>query len=647
MFLKNKTIQKFIICSLMIILAQSAVQAQTTYSPWWFGVSGAANLNFYDGTTQRLNNSLFVPTAFHKGFGVKPYGSVFLEYRPGPIWGAMLNLGYDGRGGKFNTVISPCDCPATLKTGLSYLSVEPSLRLGSKFSNIYFYAGPRVAFGRGTDFSYTQLKQPNTDAELSAMRKTIVSGQIGVGYEFLLSSPASTSKFVLAPFLSFHPYFGQDPRTIESWTVSTIRTGIALKFGKGPAAIKIVETPPAVVVPMRDITFSVRAPKTVPVTRQVSETLPLRNYVFFDEGSAAVPSRYIMLTNNQASAFKEEQLQNEQSSSMTGRSARQLNVYHNILNIIGDRLRSNPSASISLSGASGNGPVEGKSFAEAIKQYLVNVFGIDGGRISTQGRTKPLIPSEQPGGTKELELLRQGDRRVDIESTSPELLMEVGGGLMKPVQINVLQSDPMDSHVIFNVGGAQDVLKSWSIDITNAQGNSQHYGPFTRDQESLPGKTILGDRPEGNYKISLTGETKDGLTIRKESSVNLVRPNETIEKGYRFSILFDFDKSKTIESYDKFLTDIVSPLVSDGSTVMIHGHTDIIGEEEYNHTLSHNRAMETQKILERALNNSGKRNVKFETTGFGEDLNKSPFDNNLPEERFYNRTVIIDIIPMK
>jgi outer membrane protein OmpA-like peptidoglycan-associated protein len=558
----------------------------------------------------------------------------------------MLNLGYDGRGGKFNNVIAPCNCPATLKTDLSYLSVEPSLRLGSTTSNFYFFAGPRVAFGQGKDFSYTQLKQPNTDSELSAMRKTIFSGQIGVGYEFLLSSPAKISKFVLAPFLSFHPYFGQDPRTIESWTVSTIRTGIALKFGKGPAASVVTEIPPAV-IPMRDITFSVRAPKTVPVTRQVSETLPLRNYVFFDEGSAAVPSRYIMLTNNQASAFKEEQLQNEQTSNMTGRSARQLNVYHNILNITGDRLRANPSASISLSGASDNGPVEGKSFAEAIKLYLVNVFGIDGARISTQGRTKPLIPSEQPGGTKELELLRQGDRRVDIESNSPELTMEVGGGLMKPVQINVMQSDPLDSHVIFSVGGAQDVLKSWSIDVTNAQGISQHYGPFTRDQESLPGKTILGDRADGNYKVSLTGETKDGLTIRKESSVNLVRPNETIEKGYRFSILFDFDKSRTIESYDKFLADIVSPLISDGSTVVVHGHTDIIGEVEYNYNLSQNRALETQKILQRTLTNSGKRNVKFETSGFGEDLNKSPFNNNSPEERFYNRTVIIDIIPMR
>jgi hypothetical protein len=54
-----------------------------------------------------------------------------------------------------------------------------------------------------------------------------------------------------------------------------------------------------------------------------------------------------------------------------------------------------------------------------------------------------------------------------------------------------------------------------------------------------------------------------------------------------------------------------------------------------------------KKIIERAVLNAGKRNVTFETIGYGEDLNQSPFENNLPEERFYNRTVIIDIVPVK
>jgi hypothetical protein len=57
--------------------------------------------------------------------------------------------------------------------------------------------------------------------------------------------------------------------------------------------------------------------------------------------------------------------------------------------------------------------------------------------------------------------------------------------------------------------------------------------------------------------------------------------------------------------------------------------------------------MGAQKIIERALSSAGKKGVKFETYGFGKDAGMAPFENNLPEERFYNRTVIIDIIPGK
>lgn len=646
MFHNNKIIQKLIIFSLMIFLASGFAKAQTPVSPWWFGVSGAANLNFYDGTTQRLNNSLFVPTAFHKGFGVRPYGSVFMEYRPGPVWGGILNVAYDGRGGEFNNVIAPCNCPATLESNISYISVEPSLRMGSPTSSFFFFAGPRLAFGQGKDFSYTQLKQPDTDAEMSAMRKTIISGQIGVGYDFIISSPSKESKVALSPFLSFHPYFGQDPRTIESWSVSTIRMGLALKFGKGSVAT-IAATPSVPVVSVPDVTFSVRAPLALPLKRQISETLPLRNYVFFDEGSAVVPSRYVTLSRDQAAGFKEAQLQHVQSEGTNGRSARQLNVYHNILNITGDRLRSNPGTTISLSGASMNGPAEGKQFAEGIKSYLVTMFGIDGSRISTEGRVKPFIPSEQPGGTKELALLRAGDRRVDITSTSPELLAEVGGGMMKPVQIEAIQFNPEDANVIVNVGGAREQLKSWSIDLTDEQGGVKRYGPYTQDRASIPGQTILGAAATGNYKVNLIGESKNGMMVNKSTSLRLIRQDDTIEKGYRYSILFDFDQTKTVQAYSTFLRNVVSPQIADGSTVIIHGHTDVIGDTDYNTTLSQGRAMEAREILEGALRSAGRNNVKFESSGLGEDEGRSPFENNLPEERFYNRTVIIDIIPKK
>ncbi len=635
-----KNLNKVLICTLGVFLVTANANAQTEKPKWSFGVSGAANGNFFDGTTQTLNNSLIVPTAFHKGKGIRPFGSVLAEYQPSSKWGIALNVGYDGRGGKFDGVIAPCNCPADLKTNVSYLTVEPSLKFSPGGGNFYLFAGPRVGMNLQKDFNYTQLRQPNTDAEFSEVRKTVISGQVGVGYDIPVSAPESNTRFVISPFVSYHPYFGQDVREIESWSITTVRAGVALKFGKArKAAIDAVP-----VVPVQDLTFSVRAPKDILVRHAVSETLPLLNYVFFDEGSTNLPGRYTLLSRNQAVDFKEAQLQNEVVADMTGRSARQLSVYYNLLNIVGARMKANPEIEITLSGASKAGPEEGRLFATTVKDYLTNVFDIPASKIAVDGRTKPVNPSEQPGGTMELELLRAGDRRVDIQSTSNKLMMEVGGGMMNPVQINTTQADPMDSHVVFTVNQATELLKSYTLALTDQQGQVQKFGPFTKDQESIAAKSILGTNEKGVYKVVMLGETKLGTTIQKESTVQLQTQQEVIQTGLRYSVLFNFNKANAAASYDQFLTEVVAPLITDGSTVTIHGYTDIIGSKEYNDKLSKKRAEQAHRVLENASTRSGKRDVRFETLGLGEDSPSAPFDNNFPEERFYNRTVIIDII---
>ena len=81
--------------------------------------------------------------------------------------------------------------------------------------------------------------------------------------------------------------------------------------------------------------------------------------------------------------------------------------------------------------------------------------------------------------------------------------------------------------------------------------------------------------------------------------------------------------------------------------MIIHGYTDVIGDEGYNETLSLARANDVRDIIKTALSKAGKTGVKFETYGFGEDESISLFANRLPEKRFYNRTVVIDIIPVK
>ncbi len=645
-------LRKILTVIVMMVVITLSTQAQESKRPQpkiWFGFSGAANLNSYTGTTQKLNTELLAPGAFHNGFGAGMYASFLLEYRPNPVLGFMLNVGYDGKGGSFHTVMAPCNCPADLYSKISYFSIDPSIRIAPFASNFYMFFGAGYSYNLGSDFLYKQDLQEDVYSEFSDMHKNTWSTHVGIGYEIPLSTVDSPNQVNLSPFVMFKPYFGQDPRSIESWSISTLRVGVAIKFGKTKARKEEprvyytpVERPIAPVVPVvqeREVVFTVQVPQVVPERRVIKETFPLRNYLFFEKGSKEIPERYKRLSKADALKFDIGEFIEPEPKDITHRSQRQLTVYRNIINILGYRMRQNPALEVTLIGASaGEGTALGLSYAESVKDYLVKTFAIGAYRIKTEGRNRPLIPSEQPRGTKYLVQLREGDRRVDVVSNTKDLL--------DPLQLSVIEQDPIDSWILFKVeDGSKDVIKSWDLEITDELGVVQYYGPFTKSQESVSGNKILKDKQKGTFKAVMTGKTKDGTLIRKESTFKLLRNEVPVEEGYRFSILFDFDKPTAVESYDKFLTDVVAPLIKDNGRVIIHGHTDIIGDDEYNYKLSSQRANDVKTILEKALKDLGKKNVRFEVFGFGSDKNYSPFKNDLPEERFYNRTVIIDIIP--
>ncbi|RTZ05039.1 OmpA family protein [Flavobacterium sp. GSP6] len=639
---------------------QTQVQAQETLvvkyakPTWLFGAAAGANFNFYRGSTNQLNANFTPPATFHEGDGIGLFIAPLVEYRPADSrWGIMFQAGYDSRKGSFDPVTTACDCPADLSTDLSYITVEPSVRFAPFKSNFYVYGGPRLAFNLDKSFTYQlgtntafpdQEPSPEVRGDFSAINKTILSLQIGAGYDIPLSSDSNKTQFILSPFVAFQPYFGQDPRATETWNNTTVRAGVALKFGQGKNIQEATD-----LAKDREVQFSVNSPSNVPGERRMTEIFPLRNYVFFNQGSTEIPSRYVILTKDQVKDFKEDQLEVFVPKKLSDRSKRQMTVYYNVLNILGDRMQKNPTATIILVGSSEKGSQEGLVMAASIKTYLVYIFAIDPSRIMTKGQDKPTIPSEQPGGTQELVLLREGDRRVSIESNSPDLLMEFQSGpdaQLKPVQIIALQEAPIESYVSFNNKGAGEALSSWSLQITDEQGTVQNFGPYTQDEVKIPGKAILGSRPEGDYTVKMIGQTKSGKIVEKETPVHMVLWTPAkMEEGTRYSIIYEFNKSKAIGIYEKYLSEVVTPQIPVGATVLIHGHTDSIGEETYNQNLSLARANDVKGILEKGLSKAGRNDVKFEVTGEGENENNSPFENKTPEERFYNRTVIIDIIP--
>jgi len=656
--ISQKTLlNRFLLVVLLCFTAQTTLQAQETYytkPSWYFGVAGATNYNFYRGSTRQLNSTLTPPVTFHNGEGAGLYLAPLVEfYKPNTMLGFMFQAGYDSRKGSFDQKVTPCNCPADLSANLSYITIEPSIRFAPFKSNFYLYGGPRLAFNVDKSFKYSlgtnpaNPQQEESDAvrgDFDAMNNTLISMQIGAGYDIPLSSQNHKSQFILSPFVNFQPYFGQHPRSTETWSITTLRVGMALKFGQG----KALDQP---IAAESKVQFSVNAPKNIPGERNVREVFPLRNYVFYDLESNKIPNRYKLLKKDEVKEFNEDQVGITASVNSNGRSARQMTVYYNVINILGSRMLKNPAANITLVGSSEKGTEDGTAMSESIKNYLVTVFEINAARITTKGQLKPSIPSEQPGATKELMLLREGDRRVSIESNSPDLLMEFQAGPdapLKPFELITIQEAPIDSYITVDASGAAKAYSSWSLETTDPDGKVKSFGPYTQEKVSIPGKSIMGTRSEGDYKVKMIGKTKSGTIEEKSTTTHMVlwTPSKT-DEGLRYSILFEFNKSKTIALYEKYLREVVTPKIPKNAVVIIHGHTDIIGEESYNLNLSTDRANEVKGILENALSNSGRKDVKFQVHGFGEDESMAAFENKLPEERFYNRTVIIDIISAK
>jgi outer membrane protein OmpA-like peptidoglycan-associated protein len=650
-----------LIASIGILTPTMAQDAEYTKPAFRVGLAGGANFNYYRGTTQSLNRRVMSPAAFRHGDGVGLFLAPLLEYHnPNSPFGAFVQLGYDSRKGVFDQVLSACNCPLDLSTKLSYISIEPNLRFSPIGSDFYMFAGPRIGVVSNKSFIFQHGVNPAspssvtpeiTKGNFNEMKNTVLSMQVGVGYDIPLSTQNQSAQFILSPFASFHPYFGQQPRNIENWSLTTFRVGAALKLGFGakiPKARETVVTPPAT-ASVADVRFSVASPENLTTEIRVRETFPLRNYIFFDPSSSAIPSRYILLTKAQVSDFKEDQLESSAQVINANRPIKGMFIYHNILNILGDRMGKNPSANITLVGSSINGPANGRLMAESVKKYLVDIFGIAPNRIAIEGRDKPKIPSEQIGGTRELELLREGDQRVSIESSSNAILMEFQpgpDGPIKPVQFTTVAEAPVDSYVTFNAVGSNAAYDSWSLELRDPNGSLQNFGPYTRESVSIPGKSILGTKKSEDYTVTMVGKAKNGSVVRKETSTKVVlwKTGEVVE-AQRYSILFEFNDSKTISMYQKYLTDIVAANIPAGANVIIRGYTDVIGDFDNNKKLSEQRAMEVRNILSAEVNRLGRSNVKFDVRGLGEDENISPFGNRLPEERFYNRTVLIDIIP--
>ena len=629
----------------MTTALQAQMQNEEPVAPVRFGILAGANFN---SVGVGGGSSVPVPTSedLSDGSGLGPYGGLMFEYNPAPKspLGVQGRITYDSRTADFG------DAPNSVEANIAYLSVEPGMRINLGSPKFHFVAGPSISVLARNSFDIDTNGTLTEDVEYGLLNDVTFGLWGGVGFDIPISEMSNGgNQWYLTPFFEGSWMVDQVKSSAAStdnlddtWSTVTVRGGVQLKYGVGgpesedPAAVEVVDiTPPSTFKAM-----IVTPAGGVVERRPMIEYLPLLNYVFFEEGETPIPNKYVELSSTQAKAFDESSLMviDEPgaggSSDQSTRSDRQLGVYYNVMNIMADRLEKSPSSKITVVG-SGNDLAAARARAENVKNYLVSKFGIAESRLEVKAQKTPVNPSGTRSTPKEdLPLVEKENIRVELLSDDTELL--------KPVKLRVFQDEPVESDMMVSVE-ASVPLTRWNVNITG-NGYSGSYGPFYGSSARINAAPILGTDNSGRYTATVKGTDRSGNTLTTVENFTLNKKVLEPLTSTRYSILFEYDDSESLAQYEEFLRETVAPNIPDGSVVYIHGHTDIAGLEEYNQTLSEKRAKEAQRILASEVKKMG-HNVQFETYGFGETQYRAPFDNSNPEQRYYNRTVMIEIIP--
>ncbi|MFP4528634.1 MAG: OmpA family protein [Candidatus Kapaibacterium sp.] len=356
---------------------------------------------------------------------------------------------------------------------------------------------------------------------------------------------------------------------------------------------------------------------------------PLLNYIFFEEGSAKIPDRYKLLKDSYIEKFEPNDLFDKST----------LETYYQILNIVGYRMRQHPAAKLTITGCNagigGEKDDAGLSMrrAESVRDYLINKWEIAGSRISVESRNLPSQPSTPIGEPDKI----AENRRAELHSDTYEILAPIYTENTEyratPPRARFYIQTQDAGHIKASVltvsqpGGNQPLMKT-AFDISPAD---------TIDWE-LPGVKIFEDpgsrRIEyqaalfGPYKthVSDSGALDIEIYTIKEKKIRKIK-DRRIDR-FRL-ILFDFDRAE-IEGINARIIDMINEQLSEKSAISIIGYTDRTGDEKHNHELSLRRA----ESAARAINYpSG------QIRGLGES--ELIFPNDLPEGRFYCRTVVI------
>jgi len=142
----------------------------------------------------------------------------------------------------------------------------------------------------------------------------------------------------------------------------------------------------------------------------------------------------------------------------------------------------------------------------------------------------------------------------------------------------------------------------------------------------------------GNYMDKQEEELRSELS---DTGVQVVREGDNLRLILPGDITFATDSSSISTSFNPVLQDVAKVVNNYEKTVlMIKGHTDDVGAEQYNQSLSERRA----GAVKNQLINFSVNSTRITTVGMGEYSPKVP--NNSAANRSMNRRVEMEIQPL-
>ncbi len=641
-----------------------------------YGIFSHYNYNIHTSSFSELNN---IPTCCRKNMGGTGTGfslGALVEYPFNDNWSLHLRLEYSDYNGYLTqqekTTIELYDEASDdyypsigifeyqLDTKLSTIEFTP-LASYKILDNFFLQSGFRIAYLFKRNFHYQEkIVEPKDqgwyhgtnrdkvrnvrDGKLTDASSILASFTLGLSYQ-LQASPDSSIFLVPEAYYSYLI----NPIVVNSaWHITSFKAGVTIKYlpppppppppappmeaplPKYPNMIKPPEIYVNIDARQIDSTNKVQDKINIKLEDFVTHNMsPLLNYIFFDDNSSEIPSRYIKLTENETHSFNVLKL----------RKLTVLETYYHILNIAGLRLRNNPKTKITLVGTNSYFGAEkgnlklSRSRAMTVKNYLVNVWGINSNRIKVRARQLPRQPSNymEPDGQEE-------NRRVELLSSDWKISEPVA---VKDTTRNIAKSIIR----FFQKSYIPSGIKLWALKI-------KQEGKIIKQFEGAGKLPLKFDwrLNSSSRNISLQGGHLTYSIMIEDSLNQVVRSKEkqfkveqlTIEKKrnekvldreyeYYSLILFDYGKYRLRGEHRKILQ-LIKKRLKPNSKVVITGHTDLMGRTELNKRIATQRAKAVAKYLKIP-------NAKV--IGVGED--NLLYDNATPEGRFYCRTVRITI----